>query len=65
MCIRDRGAIGLAIFVFAFIFMALAQFRHAIWDRGAMMDPDKNNMLTWGMIGLAALFSGIVVGLAL
>ena len=59
------GAIGLAIFVFAFIFMALAQLRHAIWDRGAMMDPDKNNKLTWGMIGLAALFSGIVVGLAL
>jgi len=59
------GVIGLAIFAFAFIFMALAQLRHAIWDRGAMMDPDKNNMLSWGMIGLSALLSGLVVGLVL
>ena len=59
------GVIGLAVFSFAFIFMALAQLRHAIWDRGAMMDPDKNNMLSWAMIGASALLSGLVVGLVL
>jgi len=59
------GVIGFAVFAFAFIFMALAQLRHAIWDKGAMMDPDKNNMLSWGMIGASALLSGIVVGLVL
>lgn len=59
------GVIGLAVFGFAFIFMALAQLRHAIWDRGAMMDPDKNNMLSYGMIALSVLLSGVIVGLVI
>jgi len=60
------GAIGLLVFLWAFIFMALAQLRHAIWDRGAMMDPDKNNMLSYvmlfGSIILAALLTFIATG---
>ena len=60
------GAIGLFVFLFAFIFMALAQLRHAIWDKGAMMDPDKNNMLSYVMIAasivLAALITFIAAG---
>jgi len=59
------GAIGWAVFAFAFIFMALAQLRHAIWDKGVMLDPDKNNMLSWVMIAASALLSGISVGLVL
>lgn len=59
------GVIGLAVFGFAFIFMAFAQLRHAIWDRGAMMDPDKNNMLSYGMIALSVLLSGVIVGLVI
>ncbi len=59
------GAIGWAVFAFAFIFMALAQLRHAIWDKGVMLDPDKNNMLSWVMIAASALLSGIIVGLVL
>ena len=59
------GVIGLAVFGFAFIFMTLAQLRHAIWDRGAMMDPDKNNMLSYAMIGLSVLLSGFTVGLVI
>lgn len=59
------GVIGFAIFIFAFIFMALAQLRHAVWDRGAMMNPELNNTLTYGMIGLAVLLSGVCVGLVI
>lgn len=44
------GAFGLFVFVFAFIFMALAQLRHAIWDKGAMMNPQLNNTLSYVMI---------------
>ncbi len=47
------GAFGLFVFLFAFIFMALAQLRHAIWDSGKMLDPDKNNGLSYVMIFLA------------
>ncbi len=59
------GVIGFAVFVFAFIFMALAQLRHAIWGKGAMMKPELNNMLSYGMIAVSALLSGIAVGLVL
>jgi len=59
------GVIGLAIFSFALIFMALAQLRHAIWDRGAMLEPKQNNMLSLGMIAFAALLSGVIVGTVL
>lgn len=51
------GAIGLFIFLFAFVFMALAQLRHAVWDQGAMLDPDKNNSLTYVMILAAVIIA--------
>ena len=47
------GAIGLFVFLFAFVFMAVAQLRHAIWNRGAMFDPEKNNVLSFAMVGFA------------
>ena len=49
------GAIGLFVFLFAFIFMALAQLRHAIWNQGEMFEPRFNNLLSYGMIALALL----------
>lgn len=54
------GAIGLFVFLFAFVFMAVAQLRHAIWDRGDMFKPELNNMLSYVMLGFA-----IVVALVL
>jgi len=51
------GAIGLFIFVFSFIFMALAQLRHAIWGQGAMMKPELNNMLSYAMIAAALVLA--------
>ncbi|WP_026942201.1 succinate dehydrogenase, cytochrome b556 subunit [Hellea balneolensis] len=54
------GAIGLFVFLFAFIFMALAQLRHAIWDKGAMMDPDKNNMLSYIMIAASVILAVLI-----
>lgn len=51
------GAIGLFVFLFAFIFMAFAQFRHAIWNRGNMMDPAHNNTMSYGMIVAAVIVS--------
>jgi len=54
------GAIGLFVFVFAFIFMALAQLRHAIWDRGAMMNPELNNTLSYVMIAAAIVLAALV-----
>lgn len=60
------GALGLFVFLWAFIFMALAQLRHAIWGKGAMMDPDQNNMLSYVMIGgsivLAIIFTALAAG---
>ena len=47
------GAIGLFVFLFAFVFMAVAQLRHAIWNKGAMLDPAKNNLLSFSMVGFA------------
>lgn len=56
------GAIGWFIFLFAFIFMALAQLRHAIWNRGAMMNPELNNTLSYVMLfGSAALALGLTL----
>ena len=49
------GAIGLGVFLFAFIFMALAQLRHAIWDMGKMLKPELNNSLSWAMIIVSAI----------
>ena len=53
------GAFGFFIFTFGFIFIALAQLRHAIWDKGAMMEPDKNNILSYVMI-----FASIILAFA-
>jgi len=56
------GVIGVFIFLFAFIFMALAQLRHAVWDRGAMFKPEMNNMLSYGMILAALVLAGFMSG---
>ena len=58
------GAIGLFVFLFAFIFMALAQLRHAIWDKGAMMEPEKNNMLSYVMIAASVILAALITALA-
>lgn len=58
------GAIGLFVFVWAFIFMALAQLRHAIWGRGKMMEPGLNNMLSYVMILGSIILAFIVTFLA-
>jgi len=57
------GAIGFMIFVFAFVFMALAQLRHAIWDRGAMFTPELNNLLSYGMILVSVFIAGLAFGI--
>jgi len=54
------GAIGLFVFLFAFIFMAAAQVRHAIWNRGEMLDPEKNNTLSYVMLGVSLVLSAIL-----
>jgi len=59
------GAIGWIIFTFAFIFMALAQLRHAIWDRGAMLDPGKNNILSYVMILVSVILALMVTLVAI
>jgi len=51
------GAIGFFIFAFSFIFMALAQLRHAVWGQGAMMKPELNNTLSYAMIGVSFLLA--------
>lgn len=60
------GAIGLFVFLFAFMFMALAQLRHAIWNRGELFDPELNNKLSYGMIVLALILAAVLtyVGVA-
>ena len=58
------GALGFFVFVFAFLFMALAQLRHAIWDKGAMLDPDKNNSLSYIMIAVSVIVAAITTALA-
>jgi len=57
------GAVGLFVFLFAFIFMALAQLRHAIWDRGDMLKPELNNMLSNVMVLLALVLAGTLSGM--
>ena len=60
------GAIGLFVFLWAFIFMAFAQLRHAIWGQGAMMAPALNNLISYGMIfgsiALAFILTFIATG---
>jgi len=57
------GAVGLFVFLFAFIFMALAQLRHAVWDKGNMLKPELNNMLSYAMILLALVLAGYLSGM--
>ena len=54
------GAIGLFVFLFAFTFMAIAQLRHAIWNKGKFFDPEKNNLWSFLMLGFAGGFSAIM-----
>ena len=54
------GAIGLFIFLFAFIFLAVAQIRHAVWNSGAMLEPEQNNMLSYVMLGLSVVVALIL-----
>lgn len=60
------GAVGLFVFLFAFIFMAVAQLRHAVWNRGNMFDPQKNNLLSLVMVGgsvaLALILTLVISG---
>jgi len=58
------GAIGLFIFLFTFIFMALAQLRHAVWDTGKMLDPDKNNTFSYIMIVASLILAATMTFLA-
>jgi succinate dehydrogenase / fumarate reductase cytochrome b subunit len=62
------GALGLVVFLFAFIFMALAQLRHTIWNKGNFLDPEQNNSLSFIMLGLSLLLSfagtALIVGAA-
>lgn len=54
------GAIGFFVFLFAFIFMALAQLRHAVWNQGALMKPEMNNLISYAMLGLAVVLALIL-----
>ena len=58
------GAIGLFVFLWAFIFMALAQLRHAIWDQGAMLKPALNNTLSIAMIAVSVIAAAILTLIA-
>ena len=58
------GAVGLFVFLFAFVFMALAQLRHAVWDKGAMLDPDKNNRLSYVMIVASLVLATVTTFIA-
>ncbi|WP_427451949.1 succinate dehydrogenase, cytochrome b556 subunit [Litorimonas sp. WD9-15] len=51
------GAIGLFVFLFAFIFLALAQFRHAVWNSGSFLKPELNNTLSYIMLALAIVLA--------
>jgi succinate dehydrogenase / fumarate reductase cytochrome b subunit len=51
------GAIGLFVFLFAFLFMAFAQLRHAIWNKGNLLDPAQNNNLSYAMLAAAIVLS--------
>ena len=57
------GVIGLAVFLWAFIYMALAQIRHTVWSKGKMLDPDKNNMLSIVIIIASLVLAGIATGM--
>lgn len=53
------GYIGFFVGFFGFIFMALAQLRHLIWDQGKYLEPGPNNMMSWLMILAALILAGV------
>ena len=58
------GAIGLFVFLFAFIFLALAQLRHWIWSRGNMFEPEANNKLSYVMLAVSIVAALVLTLLA-
>ena len=58
------GALGLFVFLFAFLFMAFAQLRHAIWNRGNFLNPEANNKLSVIMLIGAIVLSLILTLIA-
>jgi len=58
------GAIGLAVFLFAFIFLALAQLRHAIWSKGNLLEPETNNKLSYVMLGVSIVLALVLTLIA-
>ena len=58
------GAIGLFVFLFAFIFLALAQLRHWIWSRGNMFEPEANNKLSYVMLAVSVVAALVLTLLA-
>lgn len=53
------GALGMFIGFFGLIFMALAQIRHTIWDRGLFFDPEANNTVSILMVLIAVIAAAI------
>ena len=53
------GALGMFVGFFGLTFMALAQLRHLIWDRGLYFEPKANNTMSWFMI-IGAVFSAAI-----
>ena len=53
------GALGMFIGFFGLIFMAFAQIRHTIWDRGLYFDPKSNNTMSILMIALALALAAL------
>ncbi len=58
------GLVGFGIFIFSFMFMALAQVRHAIWDKGFMMDPIKNNILSYLIIIISVIWTFCILSMS-
>ena len=59
------GWIGFFVGFFALIFLALAQLRHLVWDRGNYFEPEANNRMSWIMIILSVIGGAVVTYLAL
>ncbi len=53
------GAIGMFVGFFGLIFMALAQLRHLIWDRGLFFEPKANNTMSVLMILIALVLAAL------
>ena len=60
------GALGMFVGFFGLIFMALAQLRHLIWDRGLYFEPKANNtmsiLMIVGSVLVAALLTFLISG---